>query len=45
MTITDEISLKNGVDFAFPGFYVGVNVSLAMVIVYWAIVKMVKDLN
>lgn len=34
LTITGEISLKHSIMFAFPEFYVGLTVSLIMVVVY-----------
>ena len=37
LTITGEISLQHSIRFAFPEFYVGLCVSLAMVIVYFVI--------
>ena len=39
MTITGEISIQNSVELAFPEFYVGLVVSLAMVVVYFVIDK------
>ena len=43
MTITGEISFQNSLMFAFPEFYIGLIVSFAMMIVYFVIVKKVKD--
>ena len=43
MTITGEISLQNSVMLAFPEFYVGLIVSLAMVIAYFVIDKKIND--
>ena len=37
LTITGEVSLRHSIQFAFPEFYFGLAVSLAMVIVYFAI--------
>ena len=37
LTITGEISLQHSICFAFPEFYVGLSVSLAMVVVYFVI--------
>lgn len=37
MSITGEISIQNSIRFAFPEFYVGFVVSLAMVIAYFII--------
>lgn len=39
LTITGEISLKNSVEFAFPEFYIGLFVSIAMVAVFFIIDK------
>jgi len=39
MTITGEISLKNSIRFAFPEFYVGLVISILMVIVYIRVLK------
>ena len=39
MTITGEISIQHSIMLAFPEFYFGLIVSLAMVIVYFAIDK------
>ena len=43
MTITGEISLKNSLRFAFPEFYIGLAVSLMMIIVYFFIERNVKE--
>ena len=37
LTITGEISLQHSIRFAFPEFYVGLCVSLAMVVLYFVI--------
>ena len=39
LTITGEISLKNSMMFAFPAFYLGLVVSVLMVVVYLLITK------
>ena len=39
LTITGEISLKNSMMFAFPEFYLGLVVSVLMVVVYLLIAK------
>lgn len=45
MTITGEISLKNSIRLAFPEFYVGLAISVLMVIVYiWVVQKEDKEL-
>lgn len=43
MTITGEMSLKTSFEFAFPEFYVGLLVSLAMVVYYWVIEKKISE--
>ena len=39
LTITGEISLKNSMMFAFPEFYLGLVVSVLMVVVYLVLTK------
>lgn len=39
MTITGEVSIKNSVSLAFPEFYIGLVISLAMVVVYFIVCK------
>ena len=41
MTITGEISIQNSIQFAFPEFYIGLVVSLIMVVAYFVIDKTV----
>ena len=41
MTITGEISIQNSIQLAFPEFYIGLAVSLIMVVVYFVIDKTV----
>lgn len=43
MTITREISIHNSFKFAFPEFYVGLIISLIMIVVYFCIDKIVKE--
>ena len=43
MTITGEISIQHSIDLAFPEFYMGLVVSLAMVIAYFVIDKRILD--
>lgn len=43
MTITGEMSLKTSFEFAFPEFYLGLIMSLVMIIVYFVINKLVKE--
>lgn len=41
MNITGEISIHNSIEFAFPEFYVGLVISLIMIIAYFVIDKKV----
>ena len=43
LTITGEMSIQNSVEFAFPEFYIGFAISVAMVIFYCCIDKIVKE--
>ena len=43
LTITGEMSLQNSIDFAFPEFYIGLAISVVMVIFYFFIDKIVKE--
>lgn len=43
MNITGEMNIHNSIEFAFPEFYIGLVVSLIMVIVYFSIDKIVKE--
>lgn len=43
MTITGEVSIQHSIEFAFPEFYVGLVVSLIMVVVYFVIDKQMED--
>ena len=43
MNITGEISIRNSIELAFPEFYVGLAVSLAMVAAYFIIDKTIKE--
>ena len=43
MTITGEISIQNSIEFAFPEFYIGLAVSLVMIVVYFVIDEKVSD--
>ncbi len=43
MTITGEISIQNSIQFAFPEFYIGLAVSLIMIVVYFVIDKTVNE--
>lgn len=43
MTITGEMSLRTSFEFAFPEFYVGLVVSLAMVVYYYIIEKKMNE--
>lgn len=39
LTVTGEVSLQNSIRLAFPEFYIGLTISLVMVIAYFAIDK------
>ena len=41
--ITGELSIQNSINFAFPEFYIGLVISLIMVIVYFVVDKLVKE--
>lgn len=43
LTITGEMSIQNSINFAFPEFYIGLVISLIMVIAYFVIDKIVKE--
>lgn len=43
LTITGEISLQHSIRFAFPEFYVGLCVSVIMVVIFFVITVKVKD--
>lgn len=43
MTITGEMNLRTSFEFAFPEFYVGLIVSLAMVVYYCVIEKKMRE--
>ena len=43
LTITGEMSLYNSVEFAFPEFYIGLAISLVMIIFYFSFDKIVKE--
>ena len=43
LTITGEISLQHSIRFAFPEFYLGLCVSMAMVVLYFVITLKVKE--
>lgn len=42
LTITGKISIQNSIRFAFPEFYFGLTVSIAMVIFYFVINKKIQ---
>ena len=44
MTITGEISIQHSIRFAFPEFYIGLVVSVVMVVIYFIISKKVCDI-
>ena len=43
LTITGEMSIQNSIEFAFPEFYIGLAISLIMVIIYFSIDKIIKE--
>ena len=43
MNITGEVSIHNSFEFAFPEFYIGLVVSLIMIIIYFFIDRIVKE--
>ena len=43
ITITGELSFQHSIRFAFPEFYIGLAVSMAMVITYFIVVCKCKD--
>ena len=43
LTITGEMSIQNSINFAFPEFYIGLAISLIMIVVYFVIDKFVKE--
>lgn len=43
LNITGKMSIKNSIEFAFPEFYVGLVVSLIMIVAYFLIDKVVKE--
>ena len=43
MTIIGKMSIHNSFEFAFPEFYVGLVISLIMIVVYFCIDKIVKE--
>ena len=45
MTITGEISLQHSIHLAFPEFYIGLVVSIIMIVVYIVVEKGIADIN
>ncbi len=43
MTITGEMSIHNSLEFAFPEFYIGLVISLIMIVAYLCIDKIEKE--
>lgn len=43
LNITGEMSIQNSIEFAFPEFYVGLAISLIMIVAYFVIDKVVKE--
>lgn len=44
LTITGEVSIQHSIRFAFPEFYIGLVVSLAMVVAYFVIDKKLSNI-
>lgn len=42
MNITGEVSLHNSLEFAFPEFYIGLGISVMMIVIYFGIEKKSK---
>lgn len=45
MTITGEINLQHSIQLAFPEFYIGLVVSIIMIVVYIVVEKRIADIN
>lgn len=43
LTITGEMSIQNSINFAFSEFYIGLVISLIMIVAYFVIDKLVKE--
>ena len=43
MNITGKMSIHNSIEFAFPEFYIGLVISLIMVLYYFSIDKIEKE--
>ncbi len=43
MTITQEVSIQNSISYAFPEFYVGLGISLLMILLYAYVAFFKKD--
>lgn len=43
LTITGEMSIKNSINFAFLEFYIGLAISLTMIVAYFVIDKCIKE--
>jgi len=43
MNITGKMSMHNSIEFAFPEFYIGLVISLIMILVYLCIDRIVKE--
>lgn len=43
LTITGEMSIRNSINFAFPEFYIGLAISLTMIVAYFVIDKCIKE--
>ena len=45
MTVTGEISIQHSIQLAFPEFYIGLVVSIIMIVVYIVVEKGIADIN
>ena len=45
MTVTGEISIQHSIQLAFPEFYIGLIVSIIMIVVYIVVEKRIADIN
>ena len=45
MTVTGEISIQHSIQLAFPEFYIGLVVSIIMIVVYIVVEKRIADIN
>ena len=45
MTVTGEISIQHSIQLVFPEFYIGLVVSIIMIVVYIVVEKRIADIN